>query len=150
MTGYLPFTIHSWLEGTEAVSKSEEVFNSKENRDRWRDKYWDDYRIKWFHKVKAWKHEEEYRAIISNTFGDFEKSEDRNCPYNMNFLKGVIFGINTSEYDKMRIVEAIYKKSDEGKLADDFKFYQAYYDDKTQTIRRREKAGWKIKKRGKS
>ena len=56
-------------------------------------------------------------------------------------FKGVVFGINTSEYDKKRIVEKVAKL----KRPDDFTFYQAEYDDMTQKIVVRKKSLWKLK-----
>lgn len=99
-----------------------------------------DIPIKNCHKMKEWSYEDEYRLIIDNTFGDLEKPEERNLPYNPNSLKGVIFGIRTSEYDKTRIINAI-KKSNYSSVM----FYQAEYDEEIQKINVREKSVWNTK-----
>jgi len=49
-----------------------------------------------------------------------------------NILKGVIFGINTSYYDKFRIVKSLKDLKDQ--LPQDFKVYQAYFDDNTHSL----------------
>lgn len=79
----------------------------------------------------------------ANTFGEYTEADSRNVKYDLRFLKGVIFGINTSEYDKMRIVDALRCKKN---LAEDFKFYQAYYDDSVMKIKKREKVIWNANK----
>ena len=43
----------------------------------------------------------------------------------------MIFGIKTSECDKMRIINTINKL---GKTSEDFEFYQAEFDDEKQKI----------------
>lgn len=90
--------------------------------------------------MKEWAYEEEYRLIIDNTFGDHEKPEERNLPYNSKALKGVIFGIRTSEYDKKRVIDAIRKSNYNSVL-----FYQAEYDEELQKINVREKNVWNQK-----
>ena len=61
--------------------------------------------------------------------------------YDPKVLKGIIFGINTSEYDKKQIMEKLLERGDE---LSDFAFYQAEYDDVKQEIAIREKKLWKV------
>ena len=41
---------------------------------------------------------------MSNTFGEFDVPQKQNMSFDWNLLKGVIFGIRTSEYDKKQIL----------------------------------------------
>lgn len=121
--------IESWLTGTEGIS---ECFKSiTKDEASWRDSYWRIYNDKFLRKLEAWKHEDEYRMMISNTFFSYDKPKSRNIPYDPSALKGVIFGIQTSEYDKKRVVEALIKT---GKVFNDIEFFQAEYDDLNQKI----------------
>lgn len=126
--------IESWLAGTEGISSCYDVFKDE---DKWRNQYWEAFKLKNCHKMKEWSYEEEYRLIVDNTFGEFEKPEDRNLKYDPKALKGVIFGTRTCEYDKQRIVNAL-KRSNKT----DVLFYQAEYDEELRRIRVREKAMW--------
>ena len=130
--------IKSWLTGTEGVSKDLEAFS---DRKAWREAYWAAFNAKSYQKLKAWKHEEEYRIVISNYLQEYNDPKSRNLQFDMKSLKGVIFGIKTSEYDKKQIVDALRKKRD--KLGD-IKFYQAEFDDDEQAIKTREKKMWKF------
>ncbi|QJQ18758.1 DUF2971 domain-containing protein [Pseudomonas sp. SK] len=81
-------------------------------------------------KTAHWGNETECRIIMAGY--PFER-EERTVGYNFFDLKGLIFGINTSDEVKVRAIRKIadhckvYKRSD-------FKFYQARYDDNYQKI----------------
>ena len=130
--------IEGWLTGSGGVSKYYEVFRSKEE---WRKKYWDAFEAKNYRKLKDWEHEEEYRIVIDNTFYEYKEPESRNLQYDPKALKGIIFGINTSEYDKMQIMKKLLERKD---VFDDFTFYQAEYDDMNQKIVVREMGFWEL------
>ena len=111
--------IKDWLTGTEGVSCCFCVF---EEEQKWRDSYWAVFAAKNYRKIKAWAHEEEYRIVIDNSFYEYTDAQSRNLKYDTSRLRGVVFGINTSEYDKMQIVELLIKRS---MIGEDFEFYQA-------------------------
>ena len=48
-----------------------------------------------------------------NTFGEFDVPQKQNMSFDWNLLKGVIFGIRTSEYDKKQILDKLIKHKDE-------------------------------------
>ena len=48
-------------------------------------------------------------------------------------MRGLIFGINTTDEDKVKIFEIIQKKCAEYKRKD-FEFYQAYYSNTNKNI----------------
>lgn len=124
--------IASWL-----ISKSGEKSRFFENykNEQWREKYWVDYKEKCCRKLPHWQHEKEYRLLLSDSFHKHTPKE-RLIEYAPDSLVGVIFGIKTSEYDKIRIIRAI---KETGRLLPDFNFYQADYDDERQCIAVRKK-----------
>ena len=133
--------IKDWLTGTDGISSSYEVFSNKEE---WRKRYWDAFEAKNYRKLKAWEHEDEYRMVIDDTFYRFGDSESRNLKYDGKALKGIIFGINTSEHDKKKILEKLFEKNNS---LEEYFFQQAEYDEEKQTITVRDKIGWKLLKK---
>lgn len=129
--------IQAWLTGTDGLSECYSAFFE----DSWREQYWADYGSKNHRKLKAWEYEAEYRLELCDMLTQHMDVKNRvfNCLPDQ--FKGVVFGINTSEYDKKRIVEKVAKL----KRPDDFTFYQAEYDDMTQKIVVRKKSLWKLK-----
>ncbi len=132
--------IATWLTGTEGLSSCYDAFFDKKI---WRERYWEAYDAKTYRKLKAWEHENEYRIALSNTLYNFDEPASRNLRYESKALKGLIFGINTSEYNKKRIMEKLLDHAEE---LIDFTFYQAEYDDEAQKISIREKMWWKLKR----
>lgn len=98
--------------------------------------------MKNYRKLDSWASEEEYRLVIDNTFYDYSEPDKRILPYDSEALKGVIFGIETSEYDKLRIMKSLMKRN---KVNKHFSFWQAEYDYKNQKIEVREKKVWNMK-----
>ena len=92
--------------------------------------------MKNYRKLDSWAGEEEYRLVIDDMFYEYSEPDKRILAHDSEALKGVIFGIETSEHDKLRIMKSIMKRE---KVNKDFSFWQAEYDDKNQTIRIREK-----------
>ena len=120
--------VRSWLTGTDGISSSIEVFS---NTDEWRRSYWKTYQMKTYRKNKAWEYENEYRIVITDSLHEFSTRDSQNLRYDTAALKGVIFGINTSDYDKKRIIEKIKHSSN---LYQNVSYSQAEYNEKTQTI----------------
>ena len=89
--------------------------------DAWLENFYRDITI----KTEDWKYEQEYRLILHNG-NELDEKTNRTLTYNFNSLKGIIFGIKTSDEDKLRIIEIIEKKCQENNRTD-FKFFQAYY-----------------------
>lgn len=76
-------------------------------------------------KNEDWKHEEEMRLIMPDYWKDEICSAGAAMEYDFSKLVGVIFGINTPEDVKLKVIEALENAK---KLDDNFEFYQAYYD----------------------
>lgn len=131
--------IETWLTGSSGLSNSYQAFS---NESEWRQRYWSAYNAKTYRKLKAWEHECEYRLAIDNSFYNLNDLKNRNLKFNPRNLKGLIFGIKTSEYDKQQIMKQLLKHADE---YDDFTFCQAKYDGKGQTITIRKKNFWQLK-----
>lgn len=88
-------------------------------------------------KTKDWQYEEECRLILEYKSGIFYEEENRTLSYNFNSLKGIIFGLRTSDEHRLSIIEIIKRKCKKHKRTD-FEYYQAYYSPETGDIRKYE------------
>ncbi len=120
----------AWLSGIDGTLS--EAYSVLSNKEQWRQKYWTDVEYNTFHKLPDWAHEEEYRIAVIDTLGEFYdvKQSARNVTFPLERLKGIIFGIRTSEYDKMQI----YRAAQENLNLEKVTFYQAEYDDEANKI----------------
>ena len=103
----------------------------------WRKNYWDSFYRDITAKTKDWKYEQECRLILEDGLRQFDKKKSRKLTYDFNSLIGIIFGIKTSEENRLRIVKIIQEKCKKHKRTD-FKFYQAEYSPETGDIRKYE------------
>lgn len=103
----------------------------------WHRQYWDNFYRDITTKTQNWAYEDEKRLILTSMLDDLNEVRKRTLTYDIRSLKGIIFGINTYDADKLRTMEVIDRKIQEGNL-DDFKFYQAYYCSKRGNIQKRE------------
>lgn len=123
--------VRSWLTGTEGVSRYLECFT---DQDAWREKYWSAFEAKNYRKLPEWSYEKEYRLVIDNMLMEYSTPDTRVLSVDPHMLKGVIFGIRTTEYDKKRIMDAL-KQGGYDKLS----FFQAEYDEEQQKLQIRKK-----------
>jgi len=100
-----------------------EVFTDEE---KWRNSYWNKYTQNNLIKTKDWAYEDEYRLILNGGIDGEIDQKYRVLKYDFQNLHGLIFGINTTDEDKIKIFEIVQKKCAEYKRKD-FEFYQAYY-----------------------
>ena len=94
----------------------------------WRENYWKNSRERLLRKSFAWKDEKEVRIALEDTWYIHEQHEFRKFKYNFNDLDGIIFGISTSQDNKMEIIKIIKEKCIIENRTD-FCFYDAKYDD---------------------
>jgi hypothetical protein len=95
--------------------------------DKWRGSYHENYQKSLVVKLGDWERENEYRLTMSSYAINIKDPKNRCIKYDFNSLEGIIFGINTSPQDKMKIV-AVVEKLCEKYCRGDFSFYQARYD----------------------
>ncbi|WP_417686818.1 DUF2971 domain-containing protein [Pseudidiomarina gelatinasegens] len=96
------------------------------DEDTWRKNYWANFTRGLTVKSKDWEYENEYRLILYSNIMDLSEKNERTLTYNFSSLKGIIFGINTTEEDKIKTIKIIEDKCKKNSRGD-FKFYQAYY-----------------------
>lgn len=89
----------------------------------WRDALWSEYRRDICTKTKEWKFEREHRLVL---LADTLSDEARMLTYDFSALKGIIFGINTTDYDKIAIIDLIKQKCRTAGRTQ-FDFRQAFY-----------------------
>ena len=92
----------------------------------WAKNYENNFRRAITTKTKDWEYEQECRLILKDGSDEFDEKQKRALTYNFNSLKGIIFGIKTTDEDKLKIIRIIQSKCKEDNRTD-FKFYQAYY-----------------------
>lgn len=96
------------------------TFNSE-----WRNKYWNGFYPSITQKTRDWEYENEHRLIINNMSGSYSPPGVA-LNYDFKSLKGIIFGIKTTDENKLKIIEVVKRKIHENNHYD-FRFHQAYY-----------------------
>ena len=119
------------------ISESATHLESDDDGDSWRENYWNFFYRDITIKTGDWSYEQEYRLILEGDYSKLDENKNRTLTYNFNSLKGIIFGIKTSEEDKLRIIKIIEKKCREINRTD-FKLFQAYYSPEHGDIRKYE------------
>lgn len=102
---------------------ADHITNSEEN---WRQNYWNNFYRDITVKSDDWNYEKEYRLILSSSLDNYSDPALRLLTYKFSALSGIIFGINTSKTDKLKIIKIIEEKCKKEQRID-FKFFQAYY-----------------------
>lgn len=101
--------IKTMLTGTSGISVYYDAYTVNERI--WREDYWKTIELKLYRKTKDWESEKEIRAVLLHALHDFSEKEKRKMQFDPSLLKGIIFGINTSEYDKKSVFEELKKKA---------------------------------------
>jgi hypothetical protein len=103
------------------------------DENEWRARYWTTFLNNQTTKLNDWAYENEHRLIVNSLITEYSEPARRKLKYNFMDLKGIIFGINTSEDDKVSIFRIIKEKCHDFNRSD-FEFYQAYYVRRTGKI----------------
>lgn len=99
-------------------------------QEEWRKSYWKAFYDNIPIKTQEWKHEEECRLIQTSLLNENIPSEDRVLKYRFSDLDGVIFGINMTEENKIRVIKILHTICiKENRF--DLNFYQARYNNHT-------------------
>ncbi|GFZ79737.1 hypothetical protein GCM10011531_07060 [Aquaticitalea lipolytica] len=99
---------------------------SKQEEDKWRKNYWDNFNKSLVIKLKEWEYEDEYRLVVHGDLTDYSKKEKRKLKYDFKDLESITFGIKTPNSSKLEIIKIINNKC-KAINRKDFEFYQAYY-----------------------
>jgi hypothetical protein len=126
--------MQQWFQDDDGnVSSRAEHLNDDRNEE-WRNAYWENFTPPLLRKLPDWQHEQEQRIIISDVLGIHSTHEDRSFTYDYDTLNGIIFGINTSLSDKVRIMRILDQKLPTRTVSEPFKIYQARYNARTGRI----------------
>ena len=106
------------------------------NVNAWKTDYWKVFLRDITVKTRDWKYEKESRMILTDCPFDLSDKKLRALTYDFNSLKGIIFGINTSDTDKLNTIEIIRIKCQENSRRD-FEFFQSYYDHAAGCVQKR-------------
>lgn len=108
----LPALMKLWYmdEDGNVSESASHVFNGEIEEEPWRRNHWDSFRRDITAKTRDWEYEQESRLILHGLLDDVLDERRRKLTYDFNSLKGIIFGIRTSDEHKMRIIEIIEGK----------------------------------------
>ena len=108
-----------------------------EENERWRLDYWRKFYRDITIKTKDWEYEREVRLILSSSLVDLSDTGRRKLQYEFNSLKGIIFGINMSDEDKIAIIDIVRDKCLKAKR-ETFEFWQAHFSPESKGIERQQ------------
>ncbi|MBB4304998.1 hypothetical protein GGD81_004064 [Rhodobium orientis] len=134
--GRLPFnqTMRNWFQDDAGTTSPLADHLSDERQEEWRDGYWEKFAPPLLRKLRDWEHEQESRIILSDILNIRGTDEGRTFTYDYDTLDGIIFGINTSLSNKVRIMRIIDTKLADRSVSRPFKFYQAKYNPRSGRI----------------
>jgi len=134
--GRLPLDplMRQWFQDDDGNTSARAEHLNKDRNEEWRNAYWENFTPPLLRKLPDWQHEQEFRTIISDSLGIHGSHEDRTFMYDYDTLDGIIFGINTSLSDKVRIMRILDQKLSERTVSEPFKIYQARYNARTGRI----------------
>ena len=115
------------------VSECASHLDHQGNENAWRRTLWEKHIRHITTKTRDWEYENECR-LIANEVSLEDDENDRTLKYNFSLLKGIIFGIRTSDEDKRTIIEIVRRKCNEHNRTD-FQLLQAYYSHREGDIR---------------
>lgn len=105
----------------------------RKDEQAWRSSYWKSFEEASSIKLKSWDREQEWRIILYSFMNDLSCPSSRKLHYNFESLDGIIFGINTSMDNKLKLIKRVESLCEEHKR-ESFNFYQATYDSSTHSI----------------
>lgn len=118
---------HWYMLDTQISKTVEDIFDES-GKNRWRQEYWEHIEKNTNTKQQDWAHEQEHRISLMPIFDDeYDTIPKRKLKYKFDNLEGLIFGINTTEANKLKTIKILYNKCKKYNKKD-FKLYQAIYD----------------------
>lgn len=112
---------------------SPQATDIRTNEAEWRKQYWKRLDTIATTKISDWSKECEFRILLIDQLQQFQDTSARKLKYKFDSLTGIVFGINTSFDDKLKIIEKIKLLCQEHQRSD-FTFYQARFDHRAQKI----------------
>lgn len=123
----VPDLMKLWYTDEEGnISECASHFFSGNKEATWLENYWENFIKNTRVKSQDWSYENESRLILYSPHKESLRIERRLLKYNFESLKGIIFGIRTSDADKLRIIDIIRNKCLIYNRTD-FKLFQAFY-----------------------
>lgn len=128
--GRLPLDqiLRNWFRDADGNTSEIAEYLNEDRQEEWRNAYWENFTPPLLRKLPDWRHEQEFRIVLSDILGIRSGDEGRTFTYDFDTLDGIIFGINTSLSDKVRIMRILDEKLVSRTVTEPFKFYQARYN----------------------
>ena len=109
---------------------SDEILSESET---WRREYWRICEQLYCQKIPDWEPEREYRITLKSMLHMFDDAKNRVLEYKFEDLEAIIFGMKTSNKDKIEIMNIIRDKCKKNNI-NDFTFYQMEYSKDNQRL----------------
>jgi hypothetical protein len=93
----------------------------------WRAAYWRSFYRVATTKLEDWKHEAEFRIVMSDMLGLRQDKASAKVTYDFASLVGIVFGMRTPDNDKVAIIKQVRSMCERAKRTD-FAFHQMKYD----------------------
>ena len=132
-----PMLLHNWYTNREGTRSRCGAHLEPNNEEEWRDDYWNEFVRGVTLKTTDWKYEGEYRLILHSIIVDLDEQRKRTLTYNFDALSGIIFGMKSSDAEKLKVINIINEKRANWKNHK-FQFYQAYFDHESNRIEKQE------------
>lgn len=128
--GRLPLNsiLRNWFSDDEGNTSPFADHLNEERQEAWRNGYWENFAPPLLRKIPDWQHEGELRIVISDILDIHDSDEGRSFTYDYDTLDGIIFGINTSLSDRVRILRIVDEKLESRTVTEPFKLFQARYN----------------------
>ncbi len=96
--------------------------------EEWAENYHDNFWEGILSKNEVWSDECEYRLVTTPVDAFHFKEKSKTLHYRFEDLKGIIFGMRTSDEDKIEVMKSIQRKCREHERSE-FNLYQAHYSE---------------------
>jgi len=117
-----PALLKTWLQD-ETGNVSPRLTNVRHD-DEWRAELWKLFQESAIRKLPEWEHEQEYRIVVPDLLG--LRANHPDFRYDFSSLDGIVFGMRTSDEDKLAVMEIVEAKCRRDNRAD-FQFFNARY-----------------------
>ena len=87
-----------------------QIFGPNSDINAWQKRHWDNFIRDACFKTKDWEYEQEVRLTLNSGLADSLCKRKRKLTYDFASLKGIVFGIRTSDDDKLAIVDILTRK----------------------------------------
>lgn len=117
-----------WLLSRGEKSPLADIFTNENEIKKWRSNYHINFQMVIHSKLSDWSYENELRTSLVDSLHIHEEKDNRKFFYEISWLKGIIFGINTSDQTRISVIKLIKDHLEKSNEQQNFEFFQASLD----------------------